>query len=133
VGWSRNGKPFVVWMTTDTAGVLHDHTASWTDEGWVAHEIATDVRVRDMEPVGPQTWRVYATPAVGIDTYLLRGGTPDADWLWRYESSLDVPRAVGRIEVIGSYRDPLRILASGASSGRDVGLYYDGDIYVAGF
>jgi BNR repeat-containing family member len=135
VGWSRNGKPFVVWMTMDTGGTLHTHHAAWADadRGWVAHEVATNVRVRDMEPIGPQTWRVYSTPAIGIDTYILRGGTPDADNLWTFESSLDIPRAVGRIEVIGDYRDPLRILATGASSGREVDVYYDGDIYVAGY
>jgi len=132
VGHARNGRPFVVWMEIDVDGVLHDHTATWTGEGWAAHEIATGVRVRDMEEVGPQTWRVYATPETGIDTYLLRGGTPDADWLWRYETSIAIPRAVGRIEVIGGYRDPARILATGSSSGREVDVYYDGDIYVAG-
>jgi BNR repeat-containing family member len=133
VGWSRNGRPFVVWMTTDTASVLHTHTAAWDpDRGWIAHEVATDVRVREMEQVGPQTWRVYASPAVGITTYLLRGGTPDGDHLWCYESKVDIPRAVGRIEVIGSFRDPVRILATGAASGRDVSTYFDGDIYVAG-
>jgi len=85
-----------------------------------------------MEPVGPQTWRVYATPAVGVDTYLLRAGTPNAAEVWSYESSLDTPRAVQRIEVIGDFRSPLRILATGAASGREVGDFFDGDIYVAG-
>jgi hypothetical protein len=120
-------------MELDTAGTLHDHVATWTPTGWVAHEFATGVRVRDMEPAGPQTWRVYATPEVGAETYLLRAGTPDAAGLWRFESSLDIPRAVGRIEVIGSFRDPLRILATGSSSGREVETFFDGDIYVAGF
>lgn len=133
VGWTLTGNPFVVWMATDTAGVLHDHTATWTHRGWVAHEFATGIRVRDMEPAGLFSWRVYATPTTGIDTYLLRSGLPNSSQLWRYESSLDVPRAVGRIEVIGSHRDPLRILATGAASGREVPIYYDGDIYVAGF
>ncbi|NUR69619.1 MAG: hypothetical protein HOU81_02260 [Hamadaea sp.] len=132
VGSTRNGRPFVVWMEIDVTGDLHDHTATWTPDGWVAREFATGVRVRDMEPAGPQTWRVYATPATGIDTYLLRAGTPDADELWSYESRIDIPDAVQRIEVIGGYRDPARILATGASSGRDVDTYYDGDIYVAG-
>jgi hypothetical protein len=133
VGATRNGRPFVVWMEIDATGVLHDHTASWTPDGWVAHEFATGVRVRDMEPVGPQTWRVYATPDTGVETYLLRAGTPNADHLWSFESTVDIPRAVGRIEVIGSFRDPLRILATGASSGREVETFFDGDIYVAGF
>lgn len=79
--------------------------------------------------MGPHTWRVYGTGATGIQTYLLRAGVVAS---WQHESSLDIARAVGRIELIGSYRDPLRILATGASSGRDVSTFYDGDIYVAG-
>jgi hypothetical protein len=38
---------------------------------------------------------------------------------------------VQRIEVIDGYRDPARILATGASSAREVAVA-DGDIYVAG-
>lgn len=132
VGYSRNGKPFVVWMQTDTAGVLHDHTATWTNEGWVAREFDTNVRVREMEQVGPQTWRVYATPATGINTYLLRAGTPNADWIWGHESTIDIARPVQRIELIGDHRDPARILATGTASGRDVDTYFDGDVYVVG-
>ena len=75
---------------------------------------------------------MYATPATGIETYLLRAGTPDADNLWSYESRIEIPRAVQRVEVIGEYRDPARVLATGASSGREVDTYSDGDIYVAG-
>jgi hypothetical protein len=127
VGFGRNGRPFVVWMEIDATGLLHDHTATWTPQGWIAHEFATGIRVREMEPTGPQTWRVYTTPETGIQTYLLRSGH------WSLESTLDIPRAVQRIEVIGSFRDPLRILATGASSGREVETFFDGDVYAAGF
>jgi hypothetical protein len=132
VGYSHNGKPFVVWMEIDTAGVLHDHTATWTRDGWVAREFDTNVRVREMEQVGPQTWRVYATPATGIDTYLLHSGTWDAEWTWRHESTIDIARPIQRIELIGDHRDPARILATGAASGREVDTYFDGDVYVIG-
>ena len=44
---------------------------------------------------------------------------------------LATPTPVQRIEVIGGYRDPARILATGASSARDVSTA-DGDVYVAG-
>ncbi|WP_084557453.1 BNR-4 repeat-containing protein [Hamadaea tsunoensis] len=132
VGDTRTGRPFVVWMEIDTDGLLHDHTASWTGDGWLAQEFATNVRVREMEPAGPQTWRVYATPDTGIATYLLRAGTPNAHDFWRPETTIDIPRAVQRIELVGGYRDPVRILATGAASGRDVDTTFDGDIYVAG-
>jgi hypothetical protein len=123
--------PFVVWMQLDATGGIHDHSAVWTPFGdWYAHEFATGLRVRDMEPAGPVSWRVYTTPAdltqTGISTYQLYAGT----W-WQAESTIPTPKAVQRIEVIGGYRDPARILASGASSARDVSVA-DGDIYVAG-
>ena len=47
-------------------------------------------------------------------------------------STIATPGAVQRIEVIGDHRDPARILATGASSGRDVSVA-DGDVYVAGW
>ncbi|MGC9669040.1 BNR-4 repeat-containing protein [Planosporangium sp. 12N6] len=129
VGSVAGRAPFVVWMRLDPAGVLHDEVAVHTPWGWRSTEVATGVRVRDMEQVDPLTWRVYATvegATSGIATYLLTAGT----W-WRPESVIGTPKAVQRIEVIGGYRDPARILASGGSSARDVSVA-DGDIYVAG-
>ncbi|WP_020667060.1 hypothetical protein [Amycolatopsis nigrescens] len=41
------------------------------------------------------------------------------------------PKPVQRVEVITGFRDPARILATGAASDRDVSVA-DGDIYVAG-
>jgi hypothetical protein len=123
------GLPFVVWMQLDTAGVLHDFGALWTPAGWRTRELGTGVRVRDMQPTNGFAWRVYATvegSTSGIATYQLEIGL-----VWRADAVIATPRAVQRIEVIGGFRDPARILASGASSGRDVTIA-DGDIYVAG-
>jgi hypothetical protein len=122
-------KPFVVWMGLDTAGVLHTHAAVWSSGRWRSAEAPNGVRVRDMEPVSGSTWRVYATAeggAAGIPTYLLKPGTS-----WRAETVIPTPRAVQRIEVVTGGRDPVRILATGASSDRDVAVA-DGDVYVAG-
>jgi hypothetical protein len=87
--------------------------------------------VRDMEPISGsgRTWRIYATregTTSGIGTYVLRDGLR-----WEDGPVIETPRAVQRIEVIGNYRDPARLLASGASSAREVAIA-DGDIYVAG-
>jgi hypothetical protein len=123
------GLPFVVWMQLDAAGVLHDFAGLWTPFGWRTREVATGVRVRDMEPLNAFTWRVYATregTTSGIGAYLLHIGT-----VWQDESVIDTPRAVQRVEVIGDYRDPARLLASGASSAREVSVA-DGDVYVVG-
>jgi hypothetical protein len=126
----RGNAPFVVWMQTDDAGVLHTYTANWSRRaGWRTTELATGARVRDMEPAGFLDWRVYTTPdagSPGIVTYLL-----DPDDGWHAESTIDTAGAVQRIEVIGGYRDPARILATGASSARDVAVA-DGDVYVVG-
>jgi hypothetical protein len=131
VGSAVCGWPVVVWMQVDANGLLHDRAALWSPlGGWRAREVATGVRVRDMERLDAQTWRVYATDdsgAPGIDTYLLSGGTR-----WRFESAVATPRPVQRIEVIGGHRDPVHILATGASSDRDVSIA-DGDVYVAGY
>lgn len=123
------GDRFVVWMRLDTAGVLHVHTGVWAASGWTVREVATGVRVRDMEPAGPGVWRVYATvdgAAGGIATYLLRPGVS-----WAPETVIGTPKAVQRIEVITDHRDPARILATGTSSAREVSVA-DGDVYVAG-
>jgi hypothetical protein len=129
VGELAGARPFVVWMQLDPAGVLHDYAALATPTGWRTSEVATGVRVRDAEPVNPAIWRVYATvegTPNGIATYLLTAGTQ-----WRAESTIPTPHAVQRIEVITDGRDPARILATGASSARDV-TTADGDVYVAG-
>ena len=96
--------PFVVWMELGTDGLVHDHAAIWTGTGWQAAVLGTGLRVRDMEPVDPFTWRVYAT--------------------------VDAPVPPPGI-VTGGYRPPARILATGNSSARDVAVA-DGDVYVAG-
>ena len=135
VGEVVPGVPFVLWMQLDANGVLHDNLAVRTPRGWFAREVATGIRVRDMEPAGLLTWRVYATgePAAGtpapsgIQTFLFTAG-----FFWRAGQVIPTPHAVQRIEVITDGRDPARILATGASSARDV-TTADGDVYVAGF
>lgn len=122
--------PFVVWMQLDAQGVVHTHTGIHTPFGWHTREVATGIRVRDMERVDPLTWRVYATSTdttvTAVTTFKLFAGT-----LWRSESTIPIPRAVQRIEVVDGYRDPARLIISGASSARPADVS-DGDIYVAG-
>ncbi|OLB78150.1 MAG: hypothetical protein AUI14_14370 [Actinobacteria bacterium 13_2_20CM_2_71_6] len=135
VGEVLPGIPFVLWMQLDATGVLHDFAAVRGPQGWRVTEVATGVRVRDMAPVGPLSWRVYASgePAPGgvappgIRTYVLVAG-----FWWFAGPVIATPQAVQRVEVITHGRDPARILATGASSARDVSVA-DGDVYVAGF
>ncbi len=128
VGALAGRTPFAVWMQTDTAGALSDHAAVWTPLGWYVRRLGTGIRVRDMEPVGPFTWRIYTTVdgTAGIHTYLLRLGA----W-WRPGPVVPTARPVQRVEVVTRYRDPARILATGASSARDVAVC-DGDIHAIG-
>ncbi|MEV8508508.1 BNR-4 repeat-containing protein [Actinoplanes sp. NPDC051475] len=131
VGSTAGGlTPFVVWMQLDEAGAVHTYTAVRTPSGWQRREVATGIRVRDMERVGPLTWRVYATstdPAVtAVSTHLLHAGRT-----WRDETTIPMARAVQRIEVVDGYRDPARLILSGASSARPADVA-DGDISVAG-
>ncbi len=129
VGELVPGIPFVVWMQLDGAGVLHDYTGVRRFDGWRITEVGTGFRVRDMEPVNPVAWRVYATPepaAPGIRTFLFFLGE------WIPGPAIATPRPVQRIEVIADHRDPARLLATGASSARDVSVA-DADVYVAGF
>ncbi|MEC3980173.1 BNR-4 repeat-containing protein [Amycolatopsis sp. H20-H5] len=128
VGSQSDGKPFVTWFQFDTAGAPHDHAAAWTGRKWESREVATGLRLREIEPLGHNVWRVYATRdgLPDIETYLLTGGR-----VWKAESVIKTPKPVQRVEVITGFRDPARILASGASTARDVSVA-DGDIYVAG-
>jgi hypothetical protein len=126
------GVPFVLWMQLDATGVLHDNLAVRTPHGWQTREVATGVRVRDMEPSRLLTWRVYATPAggtapSGIQTFVFTAG-----FRWRAGQPIPTRQAVQRVEVITHGRDPARIVATAASSARDV-TTADGDVYVAGF
>jgi len=122
--------PFVVWMRFDTEGVVHTHVTVRTPLGWHDREVASGLRVRDMERIDPLTWRVYTTssdPAVtAVATYTLTAGL-----LWRPEATIPTPRAVQRVEVVDGYRDPARVILTGASSARPADVA-DGDIYVAG-
>jgi hypothetical protein len=128
VGTLGNGWPFVMWFSADDNLLLHNFASIWTGREWRTTEVATGLRTREMEPAGPITWRVYTTRdgQPNIETYLLTLGR----W-WRPESVITTPRPVQRIELINGFRDPARILATGASSAREVTVA-DGDVYVAG-
>jgi hypothetical protein len=127
-GWLGDDRPFVVWMTNDSAKLLHNFAAVWTGSAWQVKEVATGLRTRDMEQLGPTTWRVYANREgkPNIMTYLLESGRT-----WTAESVITTAKEVQRIEVVTGAVDPARILASGIASKRDVSTA-DGDIYVAG-
>jgi hypothetical protein len=122
------GRPFVLWFSGDEAkGPLHNHLPRWNGFRWQTEEVARGLRVREMEPLNPLTWRVYATEdgKPNLNTYLVRlGRTRDA------ETVIPTAKPVQRIELIKDFRDPVRVLPSGASSARDVAVA-DGDISVA--
>ncbi|MFC4013763.1 BNR-4 repeat-containing protein [Nonomuraea purpurea] len=128
VGWLQNGRPFVVWFTRDASLGFHVYSSVWTPRGWRSDEVATGLRAREMEPIGPNTWRVYTTVdgQSGIATHRLGHGRR-----WEPETVIPTPKPVARIELITAFRDPARILATGASSAREVTVA-DGDVYVAG-
>jgi hypothetical protein len=106
----------------------HNYPTMVQPRGWHTREVATGVRVRSMEPVGPLAWRVYTTVdgGTGIGTALLVAGR----W-WHAESTIATAKPVQRVEVIDGYRDPARLLVIGASSSRDVTIA-DGDVAVLG-
>lgn len=128
VGWLPDGRPFLMWMTSDSKALLHNTAAVWTGSAWQTREVATGLRTREAEQVGPTTWRIYTTvdEQPNIGTYLLEAGQT-----WTAENVLKTPKPVQRIEVVTNFRDPARILATGNSSARSVSTA-DGDIYVAG-
>ena len=64
----------------------------------------TGARIRDMEPSGPATWRIYTTDDAAprsIDTYQLFAGV-----LWHHESTIPTPKAV---------RVPYELISSGST------------------
>jgi len=117
-----------VWFTHDRNLLFHNFASVWTGTGWRTTEVATGLSTREMERVSPTAWRVYATrdEQPGILTYLLERGER-----WTPETTIGTPGPVQRIELIGGFREPARILATGAASDRDVSVA-DGDIYTAG-
>ncbi|GAB2758789.1 BNR-4 repeat-containing protein [Amycolatopsis magusensis] len=127
VGFGADGKPFVLWFQFGRTGDPLDHVARWTGSAWETRQVANGLRTREIEPAGRGSWRVYATRdgKPDIETYLLSGLD------WRPEAVIPTPKPVQRVEVITNFRDPARILATGASSAREVSVA-DGDIYVVG-
>ncbi|MEO6083724.1 MAG: BNR-4 repeat-containing protein [Umezawaea sp.] len=123
------GQPFLLWFSGDEAkGPLHDHLSWWNGFRWQTKEVARGLRVREMEPLNPVTWRVYATEdgKPNVNTYLVRLGRT-----WDAEAVIPTAKPVQRIELIKDFRDPVRVLLSGASSAREVAIA-DGDMSVAG-
>jgi hypothetical protein len=128
VGSVLDGRPFVLWFSYDDTALIHNFASVWTGRGWRTTEVATGLRTREMEPVGPLTWRVYTTRdgQPDIETYLLTLGR-----FWRPEAVIPTPRPVQRIELVAGFQDPVRVLATGAASAREVTVA-DGDVYTAG-
>ncbi|PRY46102.1 hypothetical protein [Umezawaea tangerina] len=123
------GRPFVLWFGGDEAGgPLHDNLSWWNGVRWQTEEVARGLRVREMEPLSPTTWRVYATEdgKPNVTTYRVVPGRT-----WTAEAVIPTAKPVQRVELVGHFRDPVRVLLSGASSARDVAVA-DGDISVAG-
>ena len=81
-----------------------------------------------MERVDELTWRIYTTRdgLTGIETFRLHHGTR-----LRTEATIATSQPVQRIEVIGGYREPAHLLATGNSSARDVSIA-DGNVFVVG-
>jgi len=127
VGTVGDSRPFVVWSTADDAGLWHVFAAHWTGT-WHTAEIASGLRCREMERVSRDVWRVYTTRdgQPGVATYLLRPGRG-----WRAEATIPTAKPVQRIELVTGFRDPARVLITGASSAREVSVA-DGDVQVAG-
>jgi hypothetical protein len=130
VGTTFGELPFLLWFSGDEAkGPLHNYLSTWNGLSWETKEVARGLRVREMEPLNPLTWRVYATEdgKPNVNTYLVRFGRT-----WTAESVIPTTKPVQRIELVKDFRDSVRVLMSGASSARDVAVA-DGDIYTAGF
>ena len=127
VGYSRlTGRPFVLYFTADNTGLFHNYLGYWDGRRWQTKEVTTGVRFREIEPVFGG-WRVYSTdPNPGIKTALL------TEWgSWIPGETIPTAKPVQRIELITNFRDPARLLVTGASSAREVSVA-DGDIHVVG-
>jgi hypothetical protein len=123
------GRPFVLWFSGDPGGgPLRNHLSTWNGRTWDTREVARGLRTREIEPVDPLTWRVYATEdgKPNVLTHLVRFGRT-----WEAETVIPTAKPVQRVEVVANFRDPARAIFSGASSQRDVAVA-DGDISVAG-
>ncbi len=122
-------KPFLLWFMGDPdKGPLRNYMSVWNGRTWETKEVARGLRTREMEPIGPFTWRVYATEdgKPNVQTFLVRFGRT-----WTPEAVIPTAKPVQRVEVVENFRDPARAIFSGASSQRDVSIA-DGDISVAG-
>jgi hypothetical protein len=128
VGWQRSGKPFVIWFQADATGRFHNYTGHWNGRRWEVAEVATGLRTREMEEISPGTWRVYSTVDLQPD---VQTAVLTAQRRWIPGPTIRTPKPVQRIELITGFRDPARLLLTGASSAREVSVA-DGDIHVVG-
>lgn len=121
-----DGRHLALWMTADANGVPHAHAALSNSGGWQVVEVAEGLRLKEMEPIGGDTWRVYATRdgEPGVELY-----TVDGSLRWQAAGRIDTPKPVQRIELVTGGKPPARLLATGASTARSVTVA-DGDIYV---
>lgn len=125
----NDGRHLALWMTASAGPgerVLHSHAAVWNGSGWNIAEVASGLRLKEMELLGEETWRVYATRdgVPGIEIF-----TIDAALDWQEAGRIETPKPVQRIELVTGGRSPARLLATGASTARPVTVA-DGDIYV---
>jgi hypothetical protein len=132
VGTTVGGRfPFVVWMRFDLAGGVHVYSSvNVPGAGWQTREIGREYAAREMEQVDDFTWRIYGLPsgatATGLEVHRLTLGNNA-----QREGTLAAGKKMGRVELIGGYRNPMRILAAGAPSAPELTVA-DGDIHVFG-
>src|SRR5258705_12438080 len=113
-------------MSAGSDGTLHTHAAVWTGQDWRIAAVASGLRIKEMERVGDDIWRVYTTrdgePGVNVFTI-------DATLRWEPAGRIQTPKPVQRVELVTHGRAPAPLPASGASRPRP-GDRPDGDIYV---
>lgn len=125
VGVLDDGRPVVLWSTTE-AGQLLTHAAVWSAGGWRTRRIAVDLWLKELEPLGGDRFRVFATRA---DRPRLEVYTLDGSLAFTPAGGVDTPGAVQRVELLTGWPGGGRVLATGAASARDVAIA-DGDVHL---
>ncbi len=127
VGWSRlTGRPFVLYFTADTTGLFHNYLGYWDGRRWQTKEVTTGVRIQGDRAGVRRLAGLQHRSQPGIKTALL------TEWgSWIPGETIPTAKPVQRIELITNFRDPARLLVTGASSAREVSVA-DGDIHVVG-
>ena len=126
----KNGDPLLVYNTQDGVGgeTKTIRAVQWRGNKWKPSVVAENQGLLDMEPVGPNAFRVYlaARESPGIQTY-----TANSSGKWQPETFIATPTPVQRAVVIKDYKDPFRLLITGNSDIKDQRLA-DRNIYVTG-